>query len=177
MLMSVVALFSLRNRTSIWQRGRKLPIWMPLICGEFVLYKQQSSDIWQCLNCALRATGNNYFTPFTCFWTADGGATVLCSGCYFFFFSLPVFLFSKTFLHSQFDLVLTKCVLWALFITWLREKRPLKKQRRKKKTALPALTIVCRVDCNCSPLGSRASFCKTALGRPTAPEHSTWTPQ
>lgn len=69
---------------------------MPFIWGEFSLYKQQSSDRWQCLNCAPRATRNNNFTPFTCFWTADGGATVLRSGCYLVLFFLFCFGFFCT---------------------------------------------------------------------------------
>lgn len=32
---------------------------MPFIWGEFSLFKQQIYDIWQCLNCAPRATRNN----------------------------------------------------------------------------------------------------------------------
>lgn len=77
------------------QQARKRLIWMPFVWGEFSLYKQQSSDRWQCLNCAPRATRNNNFTPFTCFWTADGGATVLRSGCYLVVFSLVLGFFAQ----------------------------------------------------------------------------------
>lgn len=67
------------------------------------------------------------------------------------------------------------CVLWALFITWLRgEKTPFKTERQNETTALSALTIVSGSTVTAFPRDSHASFSWTALVHLLPPD-CTWT--
>lgn len=149
---------------------------MPFIWGEFSLYKQQSSDRWQCLNCAPRATRNSNFTPFTCFWTADGGATVLRSGCYLFFFLVLFWGFFCTVNLTSLKQNVTCPLSLVHYLIKAGKKTPFKTERQNETTALSALTIVSGSTVTAFPRGSHASFSElhsSICCRPTAPEHST----